>query len=210
MACCFVGGAGYVGTQRLHGAVDHRPRPRRAASRIVNVACVEENGTEASTEPKVNRDIGLHESWYIYYEDGNKCVVCRGKGHEACSYCYGEGYIVIGADSENDRATCPLCSGSAELTCMRCKGSGVRPSTRYNPQTGKVERNPTNAEVLAKARKEKSYTGNQPTAPPSESSGDDAGTARPTEPQQEPAFHDDQHSQSHKAAISEEKANVVN
>jgi len=127
------------------------------------VAC--EKAEDSSGAPKIVRDVGLHESWYVYYEEGNKCVVCRGEGTETCSYCYGEGYVVIGANQETDRAVCPLCEGAKANICMRCNGSGVRPSTRYNAETDEVERNPTNAEILANARKDQSYTGNQPSIP---------------------------------------------
>lgn len=87
-----------------------------------------------------------HDSWNVYEKD-NVCVICAGKGYTTCLYCFGEGTVVIGADAERDSIPCPQCDGVKKVHCVRCDGTGIRPSTRYNPQLGTYVRNPTNAEV---------------------------------------------------------------
>lgn len=65
MRSCFVGsllGLEVGGRTRTLGTCR---RARRSGS---VVACVSEEGKVEGGPPKVRRDIGLHQSWYIYYE----------------------------------------------------------------------------------------------------------------------------------------------
>ncbi|KAA8492677.1 Protein SPA, chloroplastic [Porphyridium purpureum] len=99
-------------------------------------------------EKKDNRaEDDVHESWYIYQQPGNKCVVCLGQGEERCLYCYGAGSVVIGTSAERDTKICQMCEGAGKNTCIRCEGSGVRPDWRWaDDGVGKVP-NKTNADV---------------------------------------------------------------
>uniref|UniRef100_A0A7S0G3T3 CR-type domain-containing protein n=1 Tax=Rhodosorus marinus TaxID=101924 RepID=A0A7S0G3T3_9RHOD len=182
MEACFVGLASSVRGLRVSNRLAVQSRRRHCYA----VACTKTD--EDSVTPKIVRDVGLDESWYVYYEEGNKCVVCRGEGTETCSYCYGEGFIVIGANQETDRAVCPICEGAKVTVCMRCNGTGVRPSTRFNAETEEEERNPTNAEILANARKDKLYTENQPSIPEPEPEVVEASDKAV----QPASFHDDE------------------
>lgn len=87
------------------------------------------------------------DSWRIYEQAGNPCVVCLGTGKCKCLYCFGDGVVFIGPSRERDEETCPQCAGRKLEECPRCRGSGVRPSTRIDIATMKQVRNFTNEEI---------------------------------------------------------------
>lgn len=89
----------------------------------------------------------VHPSWHVYTLPGNKCVLCGGEGHVKCLFCYGEGVVRIGAEVARDTIPCPQCNGSCREICVRCEGSGQRPATRYDVETGTYVRNLTNEEI---------------------------------------------------------------
>ncbi len=103
------------------------------------------NGTPPPPRPSSSVS-ELHPSWTVYYND-EACVVCQGRGHSRCLFCFGEGSIVIGAQAERDTIPCPQCHGTCIEICGRCEGTGKRPLTRYDPKTKTEVRNITNREL---------------------------------------------------------------
>jgi hypothetical protein len=127
--------------------------------------------TPASTSARVAHPATkdeLHPSWGVYERAGNQCVICDGTGRCKCLYCFGDGVVFIGPEKERDGIVCPQCLGKTAEPCARCAGTGVRPSTRFDPRTMKEVANRTNQDVI-------DGVGEQPTRMFSE--GDGAGDA---------------------------------
>lgn len=116
----------------------------------------------------------IDDSWRIYSKPGNLCVLCLGKGEVKCLFCFGDGKIRIGPEDGRDTIECPQCNNTGRETCLRCDGTGIRPSTRLDPVTGKTYRNLTNEEVrTTKQRAAKA----QAEAEEKESADSDAGAS---------------------------------
>lgn len=132
---------------------------RRRPSRLPVRACVADNVSPSASSPEASSDSSpssppsddderAHESWSIYSQPGNRCVICIGRGSSRCMYCFGEGTVKIGPEDVRDNLKCPLCDGSGTEVCPRCEGSGIRPDTRLNVLTLEYEPNLTNEQVL--------------------------------------------------------------
>lgn len=106
-----------------------------------------EDGKPDDIEDDEDIEEELHESWHIYTSGGNKCVICFGRGETRCLYCYGESTVKIGPDEARDTIPCPQCNGNGYETCRRCKGSGIRPSTRFDVNLWKYVPNVTNEDI---------------------------------------------------------------
>lgn len=87
------------------------------------------------------------DSWRIYEQEGNPCVICLGTGKCKCLHCFGDGVVYIGPNRERDEVTCPQCDGRQADICPRCRGTGVRPSTRLDFDTLTMVPNCTNEDI---------------------------------------------------------------